>query len=129
MFFMPKVLLTEDDPLTMHVLQSFLQSQNFEVVPASDGAEAIGLLENQPFDIVISDIQMQPMDGLTFLRSVRDKGNNMPFIIMTAHPRIESYIQAVHKLGAFEYIQKPLDLDILMVVIKRLLNSEHPATT
>lgn len=124
MLFMPKVLLTEDDPLTMHVLQTFLQSQKFDVVPASDGAEAMGILENQPFDIVISDIQMHPMDGLTFLRSVREKGNHMPFIIMTAHPRIESYIQAVHTLGAFEYIQKPLDLDILMVVIKRLLSSE-----
>lgn len=126
---MPKVLLTEDDPLTMHVLQTFLQSQKFEVVPASDGAEAMALLENQMFDIVISDIQMQPMDGLTFLQTVRDKGNNMPFIIMTAHPRIESYIQAVHKLGAFEYIQKPLDLDILIVVIKRLLNSQQAATS
>lgn len=125
---MPKVLLTEDDPLTMHVLQVFLQSQKFEVVPASDGTEAMALLDNQPFDIVISDIQMQPMDGLTFLRSMREKGNNMPFIIMTAHPRIESYIQAVHKLGAFEYIQKPLDLDILMVVIRRLLSAEPAAT-
>jgi DNA-binding NtrC family response regulator len=48
---------------------------------------------------------------------------------MTAHPRIESYIQAVHKLGAFEYIQKPLDLDILMVVIKRLLHSGETATS
>lgn len=126
---MPKILLTEDDPLTMHVLQSFLQSQKFDVVPALDGAEAMGLLENDSFDIVISDIQMKPMDGLTFLRSVRDKGNNMPFIIMTAHPRIESYIQAVHKLGAFEYIQKPLDLDILMVAIKRLLKDAESAAS
>lgn len=118
---MQKILIAEDDALTMHVLQTFLSSQKFEVTPAGDGQEALQLLDGGGFDLVISDIQMQPMDGLVFLKEARKKGNNIPFIIMTARPKMDSYIHAMHELGAFEYIQKPLDLDTLMLVIDRLM--------
>ena len=123
---MLKVLLVEDDDLTLAVLKSFLSSREFEVHTAMDGAQGITLLNGGGFDLVISDVQMIPMDGMTFLRTVRDKGNPVPFIMMTAHPRMDGYITAVQKLGAFEYIQKPLDLDVLMLVIQRLLNIDLP---
>ncbi|MBI5178902.1 MAG: response regulator [Nitrospinae bacterium] len=119
---MLKVLLVEDDDLTLTVLKSFLSTKNFEVLTAMDGTQAMKQLDAGAFDLVISDVQMVPMDGMTFLKTVREKGNEVPFIIMTAHPRMDAYIDAVQKLGAFEYIQKPLDLDVLLLVIQRLLN-------
>jgi DNA-binding NtrC family response regulator len=64
------------------------------------------------------------MDGMTFLETIRRRENNVPFILMTGHPKIDAYIHAVQKLGAFEYIQKPIDLDILYIAIERLLKLE-----
>lgn len=121
---MRKILVVEDDESTLNLLRTFLAAKKFGVTTATDGAEAIGLLNNNPFDLIVSDVQMYPMDGMTFLETLRQGGNETPFIIMTGHPQMDDFIQAVHKLGAFEYIQKPIDLDLLYLTIERLLKPD-----
>jgi DNA-binding NtrC family response regulator len=116
-----KVLLVDDDNLTLAVLTAFLVQKNFEIKSASDGLEGLKLLENEKFDLVISDVNMAQMDGITFLKTLREKGNAVPFIIITGHASMDGYIDAVQKLGAFEYVQKPVELDVLHAIIMRLL--------
>lgn len=119
---MPKVLIVDDDSLTQAVLATFLTQKNFQVKSVSDGVDGIKILENEKFDLVISDVNMAQMDGITFLRTLRENGNDVPFIIVTGHANMDGYIDTVQKLGAFEYVQKPIDLDVLHAIIHRLLN-------
>jgi DNA-binding NtrC family response regulator len=118
---MLKILIADDDSLTIAVLNAFFSQKNFTVKSALDGTEAIQLLQAESFDVVISDVNMTPMDGITLLKTLRDGGNDIPFIIITGHPNMDGYIDTVQKLGAFEYIQKPVELDVLHLMIKRLL--------
>jgi two-component system response regulator FixJ len=67
---------------------------------------------------------MAPMDGITFLKNIREKGNSVPFIIITGHSNIGGYIETVQKFGALEYIQKPVELEMLDVVVERLLGGQ-----
>jgi len=120
---MRNILICEDEELTLQVLENFVKSQKFTAFTATDGTEALKIIANNKIDLVISDIHMNPMDGVTLLETLRKDDNAVPFILITAHPDVETYIHALHHLGAFEYIQKPLDLDILMSVINRLLEN------
>ena len=120
---MPKILVCEDEELTRKVLVSLLTSQGHEVVSAPDGVRGLELIEEDGIELVISDIQMKPMGGVKLLEAIRANGNNIPFIMITAHPDIETFIHAIHNLGAFEYIQKPLDLQIVSSIIEKLLGA------
>lgn len=119
---MPKILLVDDDNLTVSVLTAFLTRSDFTVKSASDGSEALQLLDGESFDLVISDVNMAQMDGITLLKTMREKGNEVPFIIVTGHASMDGYIDTVQKLGAFEYIQKPVEFDVLQLMIQRLLD-------
>lgn len=118
---MANILICEDEELTLQVLENFFKSKDFNTSTAEDGSKALEIMEKTEIDLIVSDIHMNPMDGITLLETLRKDGNQIPFVLITAHPDIESYIHAIHDLGAFEYVHKPLDLDILMSVINRLL--------
>jgi DNA-binding NtrC family response regulator len=118
---MPNILICEDEELTLQVLENFIKTQNFGAFTATDGTAALKIIADNNIDLIISDIHMNPMDGVTLLETLRKDDNSVPFILITAHPDVETYIHALHDLRAFEYIQKPLDLDILLSVINRLL--------
>lgn len=118
---MHKVLLVDDDELTLTILTRFLSKKDFQVKTASDGVDAIRILDAERFDLVISDVSMAEMDGITLLKTIREKGNDVPFIMVTGHPKMEGYINAVQKFGAFEYLQKPIELEMLNSVIRSLV--------
>jgi DNA-binding NtrC family response regulator len=118
---MANILVCEDEPLTRQCVMDFLSPKGFTVFPVSDGAEALQIMEENSIDIVISDINMKPMDGITLLEKLRAADNSVPFVLMTGHPQIESYLHGKYKLGAFEYIQKPFDFKLLLSIIEKLL--------
>ncbi len=121
---MANILICEDEELTRQVLENFFKSKNFNTSSAVDGSKALQILEETEIDLIVSDIHMNPMDGITLLETLRKNDNQIPFVLITAHPDIETYIHTIHDLGAFEYVHKPLDLDILMSVIGRLLKEK-----
>lgn len=118
---MTSILVCEDEELTLQVLKNFVKTQNFNPFTAIDGTEALKIVADNKIDLIISDIHMSPMDGVTLLETLRKDKNAVPFILITAHPDVDTYIHTLHDLGAFEYVQKPLDLDILLSIINRLL--------
>ncbi|MDH5542638.1 MAG: response regulator [Nitrospinota bacterium] len=122
---MLKIILCEDDPLLRKTLKEFLNSLGHEVIEAVDGTEALDFLASQSVDMIVSDIHMPSMGGMALLEKLRSDKNMVPFILMTGKPEIESFLKGMHNFGAFDYIQKPFDFDLLVKMIGRLENKNH----
>jgi EAL domain-containing protein (putative c-di-GMP-specific phosphodiesterase class I) len=113
-----RVLVAEDEQALARSLTRLLVGAGYEVVTACDGHSAVEALKNQEFNVVLSDIQMPGMTGLDLLRTVREHDLDVPVVLMTADPRIETAAQAV-ELGALQYLVKPVPVDTLFKAIER----------
>ncbi|MEK6716715.1 MAG: response regulator [candidate division NC10 bacterium] len=107
-----RVLVVDDDPVTVELLQGFLVGKGYEVSTAGDGAEALRMLKEERPHLVLLDILMPKMDGLEVLRQLRAIDKEVSVIMITAVNEEETGRQAM-ALGAFDYITKPLDLHYL----------------
>jgi DNA-binding NtrC family response regulator len=108
-----KVLVVDDETDFLKTLVNRLLRRNLEVSGVSSGEEALELLENDHFDVVILDVKMPGMDGVDVLREMKRKWPLMEVIMLTGHASVESGIEGM-KRGAFDYIMKPTDIDDLM---------------
>jgi DNA-binding NtrC family response regulator len=115
---MPSVLIV-DDLLSIHeMLQAVIEPTGFSTSFATDGEKALIRYHAQKFDLVLADIDMKPMDGITLLRQLKRRDPNVVVIIMTAYASTESAIQAL-KFGAFDFLQKPFRVDELISTLRR----------
>ena len=117
---MAKLLIVEDDKELNNVVCSYLEESNHTVIGCFDGTEALTLLQEQNFDLVISDIMMPKMDGFSLVEKIRSNNNSLPIIFMTARDDKFSK-QLGYKLGVDDYIVKPFDLDELVLKIGAIL--------
>lgn len=115
-----RVLLVDDEPGIVDVFATILRDVGFVVEGASDGNVAMDLLGRNSFDVIVSDINMPGCDGLEFLRRVRERDLDVPVIMMTGKPSLETSNQAM-EYGAFRYLIKPIVAGTLMDVIERAL--------
>lgn len=113
------VLIVDDESSQRIVLSGFLKEKGFSVLEAASGAEALEIIRNSPVDIVISDYKMPEMTGVELLSKSRQINPEIAFIIVTAFGTIENAVEAM-KLGAYDYLTKPIDLDELEIVLKRI---------
>lgn len=117
---MPAVLIV-DDLLSIHeMLEAVIQPTGFSTAFATDGEKALVRYKEEKFDLVLADIDMKPMDGITLLKQLKEYDPAAVVIIMTAYASTESAIQAL-KYGAFDYLQKPFRVDELISTLKRAL--------
>jgi two-component system response regulator PilR (NtrC family) len=116
----PRILLADDEIPLRDSLTTVLEDEGMQVVSVGDGSHALKEIENQDFDLLISDIRMPGLDGLSLLRSVRDAYPNLSVILITAYASVESAIEAM-RLGAVDYILKPLLLDDMLLKVRRVL--------
>ncbi|GAB5559486.1 MAG: sigma 54-interacting transcriptional regulator [Synoicihabitans sp.] len=115
---MPSVLIV-DDLLSIHeMLEAVIQPTGYETSFATDGQTGLARYKEDRFDIVLADIDMKPVDGITLLKQLKEYDNSAVVIIMTAYASTESAIQAL-KFGAFDYLQKPFRVDELIGTLKR----------
>jgi two-component system response regulator HydG len=115
---MPSVLIV-DDLLSIHeMLDAVIQPTGFSTAFATDGEKALARYKLEKQDLVLADIDMKPMDGITLLKQLKLHDPNAVVIIMTAYASTESAIQAL-KFGAFDYLQKPFRVDELIATLKR----------
>jgi PAS domain S-box-containing protein len=103
-----RALVVDDDDAIRRTVMRMLQKADFEVVDVDSGYKAITVLESQPVDVVVSDVQMPDGGGLDLLRAVRRVDLDVPVILMTGAPSVEAAAEAV-EYGAFRYLTKPLD--------------------
>jgi len=115
-----RILLVEDDEGHRQTLERHLTRTGWEVTAAEDGDRALGAFSEARADVVLTDVRMPGMDGLELLRRVREH-SRVPVIVMTAFSDMRSAIDAM-KLGAYDYLTKPLDLDALDGVLRRCVD-------
>jgi two-component system, response regulator, stage 0 sporulation protein F len=123
-----KVLIVEDEENTRNALARLLAREGFLVDSVSNGWEALNYLRLQEVHLIVTDIKMPQMDGITFLRELNKKYPKSNVIMITAYGAVDSYLEAMN-LGAFEYINKPIQIDELKKMMKRILESESPHLT
>ncbi len=114
----PRILIVDDDPGQRSLLESFLCSQNFDVVVADSGERALALLPGGNFSMMISDVRMPGLSGLEALRRVRLQFPALPVLLVTAFADIRDAVVAMRD-GALNYLAKPIDLDELLVTVRQ----------
>jgi len=121
---MPKVLLIEDEASIRSVLKDILKDQKelgLVVDEAKDGAEGLLKLESENYDLTICDIKMPKMDGMEVLQKAKEKGITTTFVMISAHGSTELAVDAT-KMGAYDFLQKPPDLNRLLLTVRNALD-------
>lgn len=117
---MAKLLVVENEPALLGLLGTLLKGEQHDVTPAKSAEEAVGILEQQAFDLMLSDIRMGKMDGMELLKRAREMVPTMPVIMLTAYGTVSTAVDAL-KLGAFDYLTKPFKIDELLNTVRRAL--------
>jgi len=120
-----RILVVDDDPLIRGSLYELLRSQRFEVEMASDGAEAIDHLKRRPFNLVIADLKMPTIDGMSLLAHLRTQYPDINVVLITGFGSINSAVEAIRQ-GAFDYLTKPIQPEELEATIQRALTQSLP---
>ena len=107
------VLIVEDDQSLREALCETVALAGYETLSADRGAAALDILGNKPVDLVISDIQMESMDGHELLREIRKRDSDLPVVLMTAYGSIQSAVEALRE-GATDYLVKPFEAEVLV---------------
>jgi DNA-binding NtrC family response regulator len=116
-----RILLVEDKPNMLALLEQMLR-EHYDVTSARDGKQALDILGQQAFDVVLTDVRMPGADGLEILRAVKDRDPTTEVIVMTAFASIEAAVEAI-KAGAYDYLRKPFDPDDVLLVLSRALEN------
>lgn len=119
-----QILLVEDDANLRDALCDTLNLNGYDVIKAEDGQQALLKLQNKNIDLVLSDVQMQPMDGFELLINIRQKKNAVPVVMMTAYGTIEKAVEAIRN-GATDYLVKPFETDELIQLLDALLPEQQ----
>ncbi|HEX3771361.1 MAG TPA: EAL domain-containing response regulator [Polyangiaceae bacterium] len=115
---MPRLLLVDDDEAILRAYKNSLSSRGLAVETAANGKLALAQVDSAPFDVIVSDVSMPEMGGLEFLRAVRRRDLDVPVILTTGEPGLDSAVQAI-EYGAFRYLFKPVELKTLEENIQR----------
>ena len=113
---MPVILVVDDELSMREFLKILLEKEGYEVITASEASSAIDLIQKQNFDLVLSDVKMPGMGGLTLLEKIKEIDNSIPVIMITAFASPENAVIAM-KSGAFDYITKPFKVDEILKII------------
>ena len=113
-----KILLVDDDPGHLTTLKTITKSWGYSVETADDGSVAVEMVKSEPMDLVLMDVRMTKMSGIEALEQIKAYNPSIPVIIMTAYSSVESAVEAL-KSGAYDYLMKPLDFEVLKLAIER----------
>ena len=117
-----KILVVDDEHLIRWSLEQNLKKQGYEVVTAGDGEEALRLVREEQPDLVLLDIQMPGISGIEALEKIKDYDEDIVVIMVTAHGGLETAVNAM-RLGAYDYVSKPFNLDELAIIIRKALEN------
>ena len=124
---MKKILVVEDEKDIQNIIKAFLENAEYKVETADDGLDAINLIQNNNYDLILLDIMLPKVDGFTICEMIR-KNSNVPIIILTALTDEESQLKGFDKL-ADDYITKPFSMPVLLkhieAIFRRTNNSNE----
>jgi DNA-binding NtrC family response regulator len=124
---MAKVLVVDDEPGIRSLLDTLLRRKGYAVVLADGGRKGLELFRRERPDVIVLDLKMPEMDGVTVLQQIRSLNPDQPVIILTGAGTPERE-QQVRTLGVTEFVEKEFSLHRLGDALKRILKTPHPAT-
>ncbi len=116
-----RILVVDDEKSIRNTLRDILEFENYAVTEAADGEEALKLLSDQAFDLVLCDIKMPKHDGMEVLREGLKLQYDVQFIMISGHGNVETAVEST-RLGAFDFLEKPPDLNRLLVSVRNALD-------
>ena len=121
----PRILVADDEDRIRILLEANLEAAGYQVVLASDGTEALALLEEQAFDAVITDMNMPGARGIDVIDRTRAKyGKSVPVIVITAYGSVQNAVEAMQQ-GAADYLEKPFDMEDLRACVAKWLENPN----
>src|ERR671922_482049 len=121
---MPSILIVDDEPGVRSALSGVLKDEGYEVDAVESGEACLERLARQSYDVVVLDIWLPGMDGLATLQRLRERQIESQVVIISGHGNIESAVRAI-KMGAFDFVEKPLSLDKTVLVVRNALRQRH----
>ena len=118
-----KTLVVDDEEEVRDTLYNVLKNLDYQPRVAASGKEALQILKNEKIDVVLSDLYMPEMDGIELLKKVRIEDSKVVFVMITAHPTIETAVEAIKK-GAYDYLTKPFHIEEVRLKINRALEKK-----
>jgi two-component system response regulator HydG len=118
----PRVLVADDDQAVRYTLTEVLATEDVDVVAVRDGAEALERLKTERFDLVLTDLRMPRLDGMSLIREVGSLEHKPRVVLITAHGSERTAVEAM-KLGAYDYFRKPFEIDEVVAVVGRALEA------
>jgi DNA-binding NtrC family response regulator len=119
-----RILVVDDEENARLGLSRLLENEGFLVDSVANGFEALNYLCQQEVNLIVTDINMPEMNGITFLKELNKNFPNSNVIMITAYGGVESYIEAMN-LGAFEYINKPVKIEELKSILKKIFKETN----
>ncbi len=123
---MEKILIIDDERPIRSTLKEILEFEKFKVDDAEDGKAGFDLIQKNKYDLILCDIKMPKLDGMEVLEKSISLGIDTPFIMISGHGNVETAVEAIKK-GAYDFIQKPLDLNRILVTLRNALDRESIA--
>ncbi len=124
---MAKILIVDDDKSIRKTLRDILEFEKYVVEEAADGLECIVKLKQSPVDVIILDVKMPRMDGMEAIEKIQNLCPDTPVVMISGHGNIDTAVEAVKK-GAFDFIQKPPDLNRLLITLRNALDKSSLIT-
>ena len=116
------ILIIDDEPHLPHQFARYLKKHGYEVCTAADGEAGLQELQKNSIDLVLLDLRLPKLGGLDVLKEIRKSEQELPVVMLTAHGDVQTAVTAM-KLGASDYLLKGFDLDELLVVVQRALET------
>lgn len=121
-----RILLVDDEDMVLTSLSAYLELEtDYDVVTFTSAKEAIGYVDQNPIDLVMSDYLMPEMDGIAFLAQVKERQPEAPRIILTGYADKENAIKGINEVGLYQYIEKPWDNDALLLILRNALEKRE----
>ena len=125
---MPSILIVDDDQGQRTVLQTILKREGYTIETAENGLVALEKIEDNLFDVVVSDMRMAQMSGRELLHEIKRRDPDLPVLIVTAYAEVNDAVDLVAREGAFYYLEKPIQIDALKKEIRRAIEMRHGLT-
>jgi DNA-binding NtrC family response regulator len=120
----PSILVVDDELLIRDLLYDFFLGQGWEISIAENGEKALEILRSKKIDLVLSDIKMPHMDGLTLTSEVKESYPDIPVVLMTGYPSVESAVAALRNKAA-DYVTKPFNINQLFKLVDAKVKEKH----
>ncbi|MBP6260746.1 MAG: sigma-54-dependent Fis family transcriptional regulator, partial [Paludibacter sp.] len=124
---MAKILIIDDERSIRNTLKDILEFEKHQIVLAENGKIGLEAAQSTSFDVIFSDIKMPEMDGIELLTALKEQEIEAPIVMISGHGNIETAVECIKK-GAFDFIEKPIDLNRLLITVRNALDKNNLVT-